>query len=236
LSGKGKNTWIYTLGITAAIFIIGVVIAYFMITDAQENADRNRQSLKVINPDEVNAELVDESMRDIQSGHIIAPFSLTDQYGEVVTQEVVKGKVYVADFFFTTCPGICIAMTRNLTEVQKKMADQKDFLILSHTVWPEVDSVPVMNAYALKHGAVKGKWYFLTGEKQAIYQLARKSYFTLKPAAVGEPGDGGSDFIHTANFVLIDRQGQIRGYYNGTKMEEVEQMMEDARKLLRDPA
>lgn len=228
---KNKNTWVYTLVITATIFITGVIVAFYMIKEAQDNAAKKGASLEVINPNQVNKELVDESVRDVRAGHVIDRFSLINQFGDTITNDAVKGKVYVADFFFTTCPGICISMSKNLMKVQEKMADT-DFMILSHTVWPEVDSVEAMKAYADKHQARRGTWHFLTGSKAHIYELARKSYFTLKPAAVGKKGDGDSDFIHTSNFVLVDGSGQIRGYYNGTDTVEVNQMLRDARELL----
>jgi protein SCO1 len=228
---KSRNSFVWSAVLVTVIFFGGAVIAYFMITDAQEKVAAEKEKPKVINPADVNKALVDESMQDIKSGHIIAPFSFVNQYGETITEQDVAGKVYVADFFFTTCPGICKDMSQNLITVQQEL-NEKDFLILSHTVWPEVDSVEVMLAYAEKHKARRGKWHFLTGSKTELYEMARKSYFTLKPAEVGEPGDGDSDFIHTSNFVLVDRKGQIRGYYDGTEMADVQKMIKDARKLL----
>lgn len=231
---KGKNSFIWTIAIVAIVFLVGATIAYFMIVEAQEKQKAANEKPKVFNPSDITSkELVDESMQDIKAGHVIAPFAFVNQYGDTITEKDVKGKVYVADFFFTTCPGICVDMSRNLITVQDKMKDT-DFVILSHTVWPEIDTVEVMKKYADKHNAQRGKWHFLTGSKASLYVMARKSYFTLKPAEVGEAGDGDSDFIHTSNFVLIDRLGQIRGYYDGTEMNEVEKMMKDARILLNE--
>mgnify|MGYP001552967912 CR=1 FL=1 len=231
---KKRNSWIWTIGLTAAIFIIGVIIAFKMIQDAQEQREKKSgpRTNRVINPSDVNPELVDTSVQDIESGHIIGSFAFLNQFRDTIDNSTVDGKVYVADFFFTTCPGICIAMSKQLQRVQKRFAENEDFLILSHTVWPEVDTPEVLFEYAQKYDAIKGKWHFLTGPKEDLYSLARKSYFTLKPAAVGEKGDGDSDFIHTSNMVLVDRKGQIRGYYDGTNPEEVDDLIEDAQRLL----
>lgn len=187
--------------------------------------------LKVYQPKDVNPELVDNTIQYNEKNHRIGEFSFLDQEGDTVTKKDVEGKIYVTDYFFTTCPTICPKMTAQLERVQERFKDDPDFLILSHTVHPENDTVEVMARYAKRHGAIPKKWFFLTGEKEALYKLARQSYFVLKPAEVGEPGDAGSDFIHTNNFVLIDQKGRIRGYYDGTSPKEVDQLMEDVAKL-----
>jgi protein SCO1/2 len=229
---RGKG-FVITIVLFGVIFLAAVIAATYIIMQAQRKQEASiKNKLPVLNPGDLKSELVDESVRDIRSGHIIGSFSLINQFGDTITSAHVKNKVFVADFFFTTCPGICITMSKSLQKVQMATKDWENFIILSHTVWPEEDSVPVLLKYAEKHDAVRGKWHFLTGSKEHIYNLARKSYFTLKPAEVGEKGDGDSDFIHTNNFVLIDQKGQIRGYYDGTDSLEVNKLLQDAHRLM----
>lgn len=204
------------------IAIVSILIAYNM------NLDSKR--LKVFNPAEINPQLVDESKRAVFSNHRIEPFKLINQDNKVFTEKDVDGKIYVADFFFTTCPSICIDMSKQLIRVQEEFKNKDDFIILSHTVQPEVDSVPVLKEYANRHKANPKKWVFLTGDKKEIYDLARKSYF-----AVTTEGEGGpSDFIHTENFILIDKEGRIRGFYDGTSEEDVDRLMNEVEILYRE--
>jgi protein SCO1/2 len=142
----------------------------------------------------------------------------------------VKGKVVLADFFFTTCGSICPKMTTQLVRVQDAFRDDDRVLLLSHSVTPGTDSVSVLKAYAVEYGVDHNRWRLMTGDRKQIYDLARNSYF----AAVDQ-GDGGpDDFVHTENFVLIDPQGRIRGFYDGTKPDEVDKAMKDMRQLLEE--
>jgi len=146
-----------------------------------------------------------------------------DQDGKAFNQSDLEGKYYVSDFFFTTCPTICPDMSTQLKRVQEAYKADDDFMIVSHTVNPEVDSAETLKAYAELYEADPNKWVFLTGDKKIIYDLARKSYF----AATTE-GDGGvNDFIHTENFVLVDKEKRIRGFYDGTSEESVDQLITD---------
>lgn len=224
-----KNSWLITVSLVAIVFIGGGVIAIYMI---QGDLEKQKAQPKVFNPGELNRELVDSSLHYVNKGHKIDHFQLLDQNGDTVTMKDLKKKIYVTDFFFTTCQTICPKMTNQLERVHQEFKDEDRFLIVSHTVWPEQDSVPVMRRYADMHGADDEKWWFLTGEKDVIYDLARRSYFTLRPAEVGEDGDGNSAFIHTNLFVLVDAKRRIRGYYDGTNKKEVDKLMEDVRYLL----
>lgn len=159
--------------------------------------------------------------------HTIPSFTLINQYNEQVTNEYVKGKLYVVDYFFVTCKSICPIMAKQLERVYREFKDDNDVLILSHTVNPEEDSVPVLKKYAEDHGVRDRKWLFLTGDKKHLYELARKGYLITV-----EEGDGGpDDFIHTQNFALIDRKGHIRGYYDGTDSVEVSRLIIDIKVL-----
>ena len=211
------------------LFIIGVTIAYFMMIPKEK-------PLPVINPVDLEEEMVDPEMLRIGNGHRVGNFSFTNQYGETITQNSVKGKVYVAEYFFTTCGTICPKMNEQMQRVQLAFADNDEVRLLSFTVDPLVDTVEQMKRYADGHGAKKGQWHFLTGTKEKLYELARKSFFVLKPAEAANLGDAGSDFIHTNNFVLVDRIGRIRGYYDGTSKAEVDNLMKDIERLLEESA
>lgn len=198
------------------LLCLSVVILYLFY-----NALQPKKILPVYQPSMVNPELVDSTLQEIRKYHTIADFSLTNQNGETITQEDYADKIYIADFFFTTCPTICPIMTKNMASIQNQLGDE--VLLLSHSVTPEIDSVAQLKKYALEKGVDDTKWNLLTGDKKQIYELARKSYLAVKT-----DGDGGPyDMIHTENFILVDKQRRIRGFYDGTKMEEIEKLMKD---------
>ncbi|MEK6155161.1 SCO family protein [Flavobacteriaceae bacterium 3-367] len=182
----------------------------------------------IYQPADLNPELVDGSMQQLKENHRVSNFSLINQLGERITHQDYEGKIYVTDFFFTRCPSICPIMTSNMAKLQERFMDVEAVRLLSISVTPEMDSVPVLQNYAERHGAVASKWNIATGDKKHIYTLARKSYF-----AVMEEGDGAlQDFIHTPNFVLVDSEKQIRGIYDGTKEVEIRRLIKDIELLL----
>ena len=186
-----------------------------------------KKTLKIYQPSDVNAELVDSTIQYQKKYHKIADFSLINQNGETITQDDYKDKIYVADFFFTTCQTICPVMTKNMHEVQKAFITDDEVKMLSHTVTPEIDTIAQLKRYAQEKGVNASKWNLVTGDKKQIYELARKSYFAVK-----DDGDGGQfDMIHTENFMLIDKERQIRGYYDGTDPKEIERLIEDIKTL-----
>ena len=190
---------------------------------------RPTQLLPIYNPSDFNPGLVDEDMRHISENHKVADFKLINQNGEIVTQDDYKDKIYVTDFFFTVCPSICPIMTNNIGKLQEVFDKDDDIKFLSLSVTPEMDSVPVLREYANRHEVIDSKWNITTGDKKHIYELARKSYF-----AVVDEGDGGlQDFIHTPNFVLVDKQRQIRGIYDGTNDKDIKRLIKDI-KILKD--
>ncbi|MCB0401185.1 MAG: SCO family protein [Flavobacteriales bacterium] len=202
------------------IAVIGISIAYYMLS--------RPKTLKVYNPIDINPDLVDESLQKVDKYHRVGSFKLYDQDGNETTENDFKGKIYVTDFFFVTCPTICPKMTKQMDRVYQEYQDTPDIMFLSHTVMPEADSVPVLKAYAEKLNVSPDKWKFVTGDKKQIYNLARKTYF----AAVTE-GDGGKDdFIHTENFVLVDKEKRLRGFYDGTSQEDVDRLIKDISALL----
>lgn len=213
-----------------AIFIvIGVSITYYYIQPKEKE-------LGVINPVDLLPEMVDESMLLERKGygHTIGEFSFKNQNGDTITQADVDGKIYVAEYFFTTCKSICPIMNKQMKRVQKAYMREQDLKILSFTVDPDVDTVEQMKRYAVEHEANDEQWHFLTGSKEDLYSLARKSFFVLKPAEAENLGDAGSDFIHTNNFVLVDRQRRIRGYYDGTSTAGVDSLIYDINRLLKE--
>lgn len=191
------------------------------------NALQPKKMLPVYQPSMVDPSLVDSTLHYKKKYHTIADFSLTNQNGETITQANYKDKIYVADFFFTTCPTICPIMTKNMAEIQNAVLDDPEVMLLSHSVTPVIDSVPQLKKYALEKGVVDSKWNLVTGEKKQIYELARKSYLAVKT-----DGDGGPyDMIHTENFILVDKERRIRGFYDGTNQEEIHKLLEDLKVL-----
>lgn len=185
-----------------------------------------KDTLPIYKPSDFNPELVDASAQDTEN-HTIANFELINQNGKKITQEDYQDKIYVTDFFFTRCPSICPIMSNNIEKLQEEFLKENDVMFLSVSVTPKLDSVAILKEYAKKHGVLDRKWNITTGDKKHIYNLARKSYF-----AVVNQGDGGlQDFIHTPNFILIDKQKQIRGVYDGTKNEELERIIRDIKLL-----
>lgn len=191
------------------------------------NALQPQKTLKVYAPAMVNEALVAAEIQHVRKYHTIADFSLTNQNGETVTQADYADKIYIADFFFTTCPTICPIMTKNMVSLQEKIRDDPEVLLLSHSVTPQIDSVPQLKKYALEKGVLDAKWNLVTGDKKDIYELARKSYLAVKT-----DGDGGPfDMIHTENFILVDKEKRIRGFYDGTQEEDIEKLLEDIKIL-----
>lgn len=197
------------------IFAVSVLIGYQLLNP--------KERLPIYSPSDVNPKLVDFSKQHIKTNHKIADFSLINQNGDTITQKDYKDKIYIADFFFTRCPTICPIMSSNMKKLQEMYKDDNEIMLLSHSVTPVIDSVPILRMYADAKGIIASKWNITTGNKKHIYNLARKSYF-----AVLDEGDGGlQDFIHTEQFVLVDKKRQIRGFYDGTSSKDIEKIKED---------
>lgn len=209
-----KKSWKSNIAI--AFLVVGLIAAYLLLFNGNSE-------LPIFNPSDFNPELVDVSLQNEVEGHTVADFELLNQNGGTITQKDYENKIYVTDFFFTRCPSICPIMSNNMEKLQGTFLDEADVMFLSLSVTPEFDSIPLLKDYAKKYGAIDGKWNITTGDKKHIYNLARKSYF-----AVVNEGDGGlQDFIHTPNFILVDKKRRIRGVYDGTKNEEIERLVKD---------
>jgi len=196
------------------LFAIAVAFAYPILS---------KKKLPVYNPADINPLLVTDSLRNITTGHTIASFNLINQNGDSISDRLFNGKIYVADFFFTTCTNICPIMTGQLKRVYDEYKGDSSVMFLSHTSLPESDTPPVLKKYSLRFGAQLPQWQFVTGNKKEIYNLARNSYLAVKTKGNGDK----NDFIHTENLVLVDAKKRIRGFYDGTSTDEVNQLIED---------
>ena len=202
--------------LTMTIFSAFVVSSFYYVNKPIE-------TLPIYSPSMVSKELVEENIQFIKKYHKIKDFSMKNQNGETITQEFYNDKIYVADFFFTTCPTICPIMTENMGYVQEKIKNDSDVLLLSFSVTPEIDTVEQLKKYSLEKNVIDSKWNLVTGNKKDIYNLARTSYLVAKTN-----GDGGKyDMIHTENFVLVDKEKRIRGFYDGTNSKEMDQLLND---------
>ena len=200
------------------LFVLSAIIITIIY-----NILKPEERLPVYQPNMVTAELVDSTIQEVRKYHTIKDFKLYNQNGDTITQGYYKDKIYVADFFFTTCQTICPIMTDHMLKIQEKIKNDDEVFLLSHTVIPNYDSVPVLRAYADEKGVIDEKWNLVTGDKKEIYDLARKSYLAAK-----SDGDAGPfDMIHTENFVLVDKQRRIRGFYDGTDPTAIEELMHD---------
>jgi protein SCO1/2 len=206
--------------LTMTVFSAFVVSSFYYVNKPIE-------TLPIYSPSMVSKELVEENIQFIKKYHKIKNFSMKNQNGETITQEFYNDKIYVADFFFTTCPTICPIMTENMGYIQEKIKNDSDVLLLSFSVTPEIDSVEQLKKYALEKNVIDSKWNLVTGNKKDIYNLARTSYLVAKTN-----GDGGKyDMIHTENFVLVDKEKRIRGFYDGTNSKEMDQLLNDIKIL-----
>jgi protein SCO1/2 len=208
-------------------FFIGVLVFSAIVVSLFYSALKPKKTLPIYNPADVNPELVDSTVQYVEKYHTIADFSFTNQNGKTVTQKDYEGKIYVADFFFTTCQSICPKMTANMVDVQKAILNNPKVMLLSHTVTPEIDSVSVLKKYAIEKGVIDSKWNLVTGDKKDIYFIARKSYLAVK---TGKPEEL-YDMVHTENFVLVDRKRRVRGFYDGTNPDEIKKLIDDIKWL-----
>ena len=208
-------------------FAIFFSIVCLIIISLIYNALNVKQPLPIYQPAMVNEEMVDSTIQYKKKYHKIADFSLTNQNGETITQNNYKDKIYIADFFFTTCPTICPIMTDHMYKIQQELINDNEVMLLSHSVTPKIDSVAQLKKYALKKGVNDKKWNLVTGNKKQIYELARKSYLAVKTDGNGDK----YDMIHTENFMLVDKKRQVRGFYDGTNPEAIEQLLKDIKTL-----
>lgn len=172
--------------------------------------------LPIYSPRDINPELVDSTVQHIGNDHKIADFAFTNQNGKLITQKEYENTIYVADFFFTTCPTICPKMTDNMVWLQNQLKKYPNVKLLSFSVTPDIDTPQILKKYAVEKGVDDSRWNLVTGDKSAIYYLARKSYLAVK---TGKPEEM-YDMVHTENFILVDKNKRIRGFYDGTNLDQ----------------
>ncbi len=211
------------------IFLRVLLVVSTIILALFYDALKPKKVLPIYQPSMVNYELVDSTLQHVKKYHKIAPFSFENQNGKTITQDDYEGKIYIADFFFTTCPTICPKMTANMVNIQEEILNDSTVMLLSYSVTPKIDSVLQLKKYAIEKGVNDEKWNLLTGNKKEIYTMARKSYLVVK-----EDGDGGPyDMIHTENFILVDPEKRIRGFYDGTDTLAMRELLIDL-EILKD--
>ncbi|WP_218598777.1 SCO family protein [Polaribacter sp. NJDZ03] len=214
--------------IVSRFFLLLIIVTTISCKNTNKETVLSRvDTLPYYNEASFTPKWIDANSDELKSFHTIPEFSLTDQNGENITQKTFEGKIYVTDFFFTTCPGICPMMTKNMTLVQDAFKDDTSVLMLSHSVTPSIDSVAQLKKYAIDKN-IGENWHLVTGDKKEIYDLGRQSYFVEED--LGEP-KGIDDFLHTENFILIDKQKHIRGIYNGLNKNSVKQLIADIKTL-----
>ncbi|WP_438963939.1 SCO family protein [Winogradskyella sp.] len=206
------------------IFFTVLCVVIVMIIYSILNVNK---PLPIYQPAMVSEELVDSTLQHKAKYHKIGDFNLVNQNGEIITQETYKNKIYIADFFFTTCQTICPIMTDHMYQIQREIINDDDIMLLSHSVTPRIDTVEQLKKYAKNKGVIDRKWNLVTGDKKQIYELARKSYLAVKTDGSGDE----YDMIHTENFMLIDKKRQIRGFYDGTNPEDIDRLLEDIKTL-----
>lgn len=213
--------FIFIFGILSILIYFGI---YYLLAP--------KKMLPIYSPRDINPELVDSTVQHIGNDHKIADFSFTNQNGKIITQKDYENTIYVADFFFTTCPTICPKMTDNMVWLQNKLKNNPEVKLLSFSVTPDIDTPEVLKKYAVEKGVDDSRWNLVTGNKKDIYYLARKSYLAVK---TGKPEEL-YDMVHTENFILVDKNKRIRGFYDGTnlnqptndsKTKNMEQLLED---------
>ncbi|RBA29967.1 SCO family protein [Flavobacterium tibetense] len=209
------------------IFLIVMSVLSVFIFSGIYTLLQPKKTLPIFTPRDVNPELVDTTIQHIGYNHTVADYKFVNQNGKTITEKDYEGKIYVADFFFTTCPTICPIMTDNMVWLQNEIKNMPNVMLLSHTVTPDIDSVPVLKAYAETKGVLDHKWNMVTGDIKDIFYMARTSYLVVK---TGNPSEL-YDMVHTENFVLVDQKRRIRGFYDGTNLEEVKKLLEDIRFL-----
>ena len=213
----------YKIFLRVLLLVSTIILALFY------DALKPKKVLPIYQPSMVNYELVDSTLQHVKKYHKIAPFSFENQNGKTITQDDYEGKIYIADFFFTTCPTICPKMTANMVNIQEEILNDSTVMLLSYSVTPKIDSVLQLKKYAIEKGVNDEKWNLLTGNKKEIYTMARKSYLVVK-----ENGDGGPyDMIHTENFILVDPEKRIRGFYDGTDTLAMRELLIDL-EILKD--
>ena len=211
------------------------LLLFLIVIGCKENIKTQEGSrvdaLPFFNEASFTPKWISPKSKELNNFHKIPDFELVNQNGEMLTQKTFENKIYIADFFFTTCPGICPMMTDSMLKLQEEFKNEEAVLFLSHSVTPKVDSVSKLKEYALENGIIDNKWHLVTGNKKEIYDLGRKFYFVEED--LGKP-KGIDEFLHTENFVLIDKNKHIRGIYNSLNRASLAQLIVDIKALQKE--
>ncbi|MFZ1748917.1 MAG: SCO family protein [Saprospiraceae bacterium] len=207
------------------------LIMLSVLSCKETNTATPKEVLPFYNTAEFDAEWINENDSIYKNIHTIDTFALQNQLGNTITKDSLDGFIYVANFFFSTCPSICPKMTNNLLTLQDMFANNKQIKLVSFSVMPWVDSVATLNEYADLHGINPSKWYLLTGDQEKIYHLGRTSFFAEKGLGLQKSSD---EFLHTESMLLIDKKGRIRGIYNATQKPDIERVTDDIKVLLNE--
>ncbi len=201
------------------LFIVSIFIIFFLCYN-QISIDKTK-TLPFYNSEEFTPQWISQSDPNYTKIHTIASFEFTNQNGKKITNKELEGKIYIADFFFTTCPSICPILAKNMGSLQEIYKQDENILLLSHSVMPWVDSVSKIKEYALEQKVIDTKWHLVTGDRESIYNIARNSYFADEDYKKTKDE---LEFIHTENFILVDKKGRIRGVYNGTLALDIQRL------------
>ena len=219
-----------TFNMRSSLFLFLLITTAIGCKESKPNESRV-PTLPYYNEATFSPHWIDPSNNQLDSFHRVSSFELINQDGKTITEQTFKDKIYIVDFFFTTCPGICPKMTDNMALLQEEFLQDEDILLLSHSVTPARDSVPVLKQYAENKGIISGKWHLVTGSQQEIYRLGRKDYFVEESLGLEKEED---EFLHTENFVLIDKNRHIRGIYNGLNKTSLNHMVADIKLLKKE--
>ncbi len=222
---KHLNMYLSNCYIVSALFLL-----LLGCSEKPEHYENNQEALPYLGRKQVVEKTVDGQTVQDTVNHKIGEFQFLNQDSSLITHEDVEGKVYVADFFFTTCPTICPIMKTQMLRVHEVFKDHNDFAILSHSIDPEYDNVKVLKDFSERLDIEGGEWHFLTGNKKDIFDMGQKGYMVSAMEDEQEPGG----FIHSGAFILIDRYRHIRGVYDGTKAEQVDKLIRDIEILLNE--
>jgi len=210
-----------------SLLYLSFIFLLFSCSSNKVKQDDNsliKETLPFFNTPDWTPEWIEQDSSAYQTIHRIPAFTFIDQEGDTISNKTVAGKIYIANFFFTTCRGICPKMTTNMYLLQEAFKQDTNILFLSHSVTPETDSVGVLKKYAIENKVNSKQWHLLTGSTKNIYDLAKKQYFAGDTVGYYQTGN---EFLHTENFILLDKQQRIRGVYNGTLLVEIERIKED---------
>lgn len=211
--------------------VLMALLLLLVVSCKQTTTATIQEKLPFYNTAEFDAQWINEGDTNYSSIHTIENFSLQDQRGKTIIKDSLDGFIYVANFFFTTCSGICSKMTNNLLKLQDTLSDDRNIKLISFTVMPWVDSVQKLNDYGQAHSINPAKWHLLTGDKEQIYHLARASFFAEKGLGLQKTTD---EFLHTESMLLIDKKGRIRGIYNATQKPDIERVLDDINVLSKE--